>query len=167
MVTLVKHQKCNLTLTRGTIVIMPTQFDKMLKDMWESYYNYDLHKLPVPPRSTYSVIESSTSMKASSDSATQKHSSTSDSEGMMLFVDLPGVSPDCVTVSATWSQVWVHVNTPEKKGTYKYTISSEFYPRGAIASMAHGRLTVKMARTDRADAPSPIPITVKLGPVHG
>lgn len=76
----------------------------------------------------------------------RSYSSESDAKGMTLFVDLPGVDPTTVTLEVGGDLIVVRAKHLGKDLFHKYTISSEFDVKSAIASLIHGRLEIRLRR---------------------
>jgi HSP20 family molecular chaperone IbpA len=69
-------------------------------------------------------------------------------DGMVLSIDLPGISPRDVTLWVTNTQVIVKGLTSWKSGsfTHRYTISADFDLKKVTATMTDGQLLVKIGK---------------------
>lgn len=92
-------------------------------------------------------------------SPSSRFHSRSDEKSMHLQIDLPGVDPKYVTLTAQDGKFIVAYSKGEKKFTEKYTINSDFDVKTANAAMEHGQLIVVLTRA--LSEPKKIPITIR------
>ena len=101
---------------------------------------------------------------ASVDGPDKRYESSVDEYGLVIDVDLPGVMPQDVTLQVTRTTVIVKHPTRRKPGvtTQRYTVSGDYDLDTTEASMAQGRLRVRVARA-RPAAPRRIAIEYASG----
>ena len=85
---------------------------------------------------------------------------TRDNDGVLcLEVDLPGIDPKTVTLSSLNSVITVQGVRGHSNFVHRYTISADYDVDSAMASMAHGQLTIKLKKFE-GGKPKPIKIDI-------
>jgi len=89
-----------------------------------------------------------------------RYRSRSDEKTMVIEVDLPGVNPRSVTLTAIDGKFIIAYEKGEKKFTEKYTINDDFDVKTAIAVIEHCQLIITLYKS-AMNVPKNIPITIR------
>lgn len=90
-------------------------------------------------------------VEENTNSGLRSYRSASDDDGMTLTVDLPGVDPKTVRLSVGGDKVVVSGKNRGKDFKQTYTLSAEMDVSTARATLRHGQLEIRIARSPAAD----------------